>query len=55
MAQRDQLLFEEGWRCLLGGAGEFEVLGGAVVGSRAGDGGDWREVSFGVDARRTNG
>ena len=49
MAQRHQLLFEERRRRLLGGARKLEVLGRAIVGSGAGDGGDWREVSFGVN------
>ena len=51
----DQLLFEERRRHLLGGAGQLEMLGGAIIRSGSGDGRDWREVPSGFDGRRTHG
>src|SRR6266404_8413891 len=54
MAQRYQFLFEERWRRLLGGSRKLKVLGRTVFRSCAGNGGDWSEVSFGVNSRRTN-
>ena len=50
VAQRHKLLSEEGRRRLLGGAWKFEVLGSPIFRLGSGDGGDWREVSFGLDA-----
>ena len=46
VAQRHQLLFEERRRRLLGSAGKFKVLGGAIIRSGSGDGGYRREVAL---------
>ena len=55
VAQRHQLLSEEGRRCVLGRAGQLEVLGRAVVRPRAADGGDRRAGPARLDRGRPSG